>query len=90
MSEFLNQQAMKIVYKSSDHEERQLEPDIMKSLERKGSRLLRASQLEKIDEFFQICDSEGKGYITATDMRVMSWNLFVICVWEEKCMTSYT
>ncbi|KAG7320429.1 hypothetical protein KOW79_016282 [Hemibagrus wyckioides] len=69
MSEFLNQQGMKVVYKSSDHEERQPEPDIMKSLERRGSRLLRASQLEKIDEFFQICDSEGKGYITATDMR---------------------
>ncbi|KAK3544212.1 hypothetical protein QTP86_008306 [Hemibagrus guttatus] len=69
MSEFLNQQAMKVVYKSSDHEERQPEPDIMKSLERRGSRLLPASQLKKIDEFFQICDSERKGYITATDMR---------------------
>lgn len=76
MSEFLNQQAMKLVYRNSDNEERQPEPDMMKSLERRGSGLLPASQLEKIDEFFHICDSEGKGYITPTDMRVKSWNFF--------------
>ncbi|XP_060745992.1 EF-hand calcium-binding domain-containing protein 4B [Tachysurus vachellii] len=75
MSEFLNQQAMKLVYKRSDNEERHPEPDMMKSLERRGSGLLPASQLEKIDEFFHICDSEGKGYITPTDMRRLNTEL---------------
>ncbi|KTF74459.1 hypothetical protein cypCar_00047701, partial [Cyprinus carpio] len=26
--------------------------------------------LDKIEDFFQICESEGKGFITRTDMRV--------------------
>ncbi|TSK13297.1 EF-hand calcium-binding domain-containing protein 4B [Bagarius yarrelli] len=42
---------------------------MMENLEGSGSGLVAASQLRKIDEFFQICDSEGKGYITPTDMR---------------------
>ncbi|XP_027007656.1 EF-hand calcium-binding domain-containing protein 4B isoform X1 [Tachysurus fulvidraco] len=75
MSEFLNQQTMKLVYRSSDNKERQPEPDMMKSLERRGSGLLPASQLEKIDEFFHICDSEGKGYITPTDMKRLNTEL---------------
>lgn len=28
------------------------------------------AMLDKIEDFFQICDSEGKGFITRTDMRV--------------------
>lgn len=61
---------MKVVYKISGNEERLIEPKLMKSLEEAESGLVPALQLEKIDEFFQICDSEGKGYITPTDMRV--------------------
>lgn len=80
MSEFLNHQDMKVFYKSSDNEERQPEPEMMNGLERRGSGLAPASQLEKTDEFFQICDIEGKGYITPTDMRVKIRNQFGMCL----------
>lgn len=83
MSEFLNQQAMKVVSKSSENEDRQIAPDTMKSLEKRGSVLVPASQMEKINEFFHICDSEDKGYITPSDMRVKNRKLFVIFVWEN-------
>lgn len=72
MSEFLHHQNMKVVYKSSDNEDRQPESEMMEGVERRGSGLVPASLLEKIDEFFQVCDSEDKGYITPTDMRVKS------------------
>uniref|UniRef100_A0A3B1JPX2 EF-hand domain-containing protein n=1 Tax=Astyanax mexicanus TaxID=7994 RepID=A0A3B1JPX2_ASTMX len=44
-------------------------PQPRKGLERKKSALALVAVLEKTKEFFQICDSEGKGYITSTDMR---------------------
>ncbi|MCJ8743095.1 hypothetical protein PDJAM_G00089760 [Pangasius djambal] len=75
MSEFLNHKAMKVVYKSPDNEDIQPESEMMKDLERRGSDLVPASQLEKIDDFFQICDSEGKGYVTPTDMRRLNKEL---------------
>ncbi|KAM9468235.1 EF-hand calcium-binding domain-containing protein 4B isoform 1-T4 [Clarias gariepinus] len=63
MSEFPNHHAKETIYKSSDKKDRQSEPGKMKGLERMGS------QLEKIGEFFHICDSEDKGFITPTDLR---------------------
>ncbi|KAF5895953.1 ras and EF-hand domain-containing protein, partial [Clarias magur] len=69
MSEFLNYQAKKVNSKSSDKKERQPEPGKMKGLERMGS------QLEKIGEFFHICDSEGKGFITPTDLTRLNKEL---------------
>lgn len=82
MTEFLNHQTTKVVYRSSDNEDKQPEPEMMKGLERRGSGLAPALQLEKIDEFFQICDNEGKGYITPSDMRVRNRKHFEICVWR--------
>ncbi|KAF7693914.1 EF-hand calcium-binding domain-containing protein 4B isoform X1 [Silurus meridionalis] len=67
MSALLNQQAMKFGNKP--------ELEMMKGLERRGSDLEPALLLEKINEFFQTCDSEGKGYITPTDMRRLSKEL---------------
>lgn len=75
MSEFLHHQNMKVVYKSSDNEDRQPESEMMEGVERRGSGLVPASLLEKIDEFFQVCDSEDKGYITPTDMRRLNKEL---------------
>uniref|UniRef100_A0AAY5EVX8 EF-hand domain-containing protein n=1 Tax=Electrophorus electricus TaxID=8005 RepID=A0AAY5EVX8_ELEEL len=40
-----------------------------KNLERTGSGLAPVAMLEKIQELFQICDSDDKGYITRTDMK---------------------
>lgn len=83
MSEVLNQQAMKINSRSSINEDKEPESDMMKGLERRGSVPAPGSQLEKIVEFFQICDNEGKGYITPTDMRVKNRKYFGICVWGK-------
>lgn len=70
MSDFLNCQAMNFFYKSTENEDRQSETKMTRGPERRGSRLVSASQLQKIDKFFQICDSEGRGFITPTDMKV--------------------
>uniref|UniRef100_A0A8B9RG20 Calcium release activated channel regulator 2Ab n=1 Tax=Astyanax mexicanus TaxID=7994 RepID=A0A8B9RG20_ASTMX len=69
MSEFPHSHTMKAVCKSSDKEQNRRRPQPRKGLERKKSGLALAAVLEKTKEFFQICDSEGKGYITSTDMR---------------------
>ncbi|XP_036419683.1 ras and EF-hand domain-containing protein homolog isoform X2 [Colossoma macropomum] len=70
MSEFPHSQTMNVVCKSSDDEESQAQPELQpRKDERKESGLASAAVLEKTQEFFQICDSESKGYITRTDMR---------------------
>ncbi|XP_049329270.1 EF-hand calcium-binding domain-containing protein 4B [Astyanax mexicanus] len=69
MSEFPHSHTMNAVCKSSDKEQNRRRPQPRKGLERKKSALALAAVLEKTKEFFQICDSEGKGYITSTDMR---------------------
>lgn len=74
MSELPNHHAKETIYKSSDKKDRPSEPGKMKGLERMGS------QLEKIGEFFHICDSEDKGFITPTDLRVKTRKLYIICV----------
>ncbi|KAL7882579.1 hypothetical protein SRHO_G00002370 [Serrasalmus rhombeus] len=70
MSEFPHGQTMNVVCKNSDDKGRQAQPESQpRKDERKESGLASAAVLEKTQEFFQICDSEGKGYITRTDMR---------------------
>lgn len=97
MSDFLNCQAMNFFYKSTENEDRQSETEMMRGPERRGSHLVSASQLQKIDEFFQICDSEGRGFITPTDMRVkiriknfkVSFFLLLFLLGESVCLSSY-
>ncbi|KAI4887491.1 hypothetical protein NFI96_017742 [Prochilodus magdalenae] len=68
MSELPHNQAINVKRKSSDNEGSQAQPQ-PRNEERKESGLASAAVLEKTKEFFQICDSEGKGYITRTDLR---------------------
>ncbi|KAA0720891.1 Ras and EF-hand domain-containing protein [Triplophysa tibetana] len=46
-----------------------LQPRPRTSVESKESSCGDIAMLDKTEEFFQICDSEGKGFITSTDMR---------------------
>ncbi|XP_062861094.1 EF-hand calcium-binding domain-containing protein 4B [Trichomycterus rosablanca] len=67
--------AMKVVSEISGSENNQSEPQLIKRLDVRRSSSASASLLEKTQEFFQICDSEGKGYITPTDMRKLDKEL---------------
>lgn len=55
-----------------DGKQQDLHPQPSRSVENKESSSGHTAMLDKTEEFFQICDSEGKGRITCTDMRVKS------------------
>lgn len=57
---------------NEDVEQQDLQPRPRKRVESKESSCGDIAMLDKTEEFFQICDSEGKGFITSTDMRVKS------------------
>ncbi|XP_066524731.1 EF-hand calcium-binding domain-containing protein 4B [Hoplias malabaricus] len=76
MSEILHSPATNALIKGSNNEEKVVRSQQQrKGLERKESSLASAGVLEKTQDFFQICDSEGKGYITRTDMRKLDREL---------------
>ncbi|XP_056604818.1 EF-hand calcium-binding domain-containing protein 4B [Triplophysa dalaica] len=54
---------------NEDGEQQDLQPRPRTSVESKESSCGEIAMLEKTEEFFQICDREGKGFITSTDMR---------------------
>ncbi|KAA0720893.1 EF-hand calcium-binding domain-containing protein 4B [Triplophysa tibetana] len=54
---------------NEDGEQQDLQRRPRKSVESKESSCGDIAMLDKTEEFFQICDSEGKGFITSTDMR---------------------
>ncbi|XP_051977191.1 EF-hand calcium-binding domain-containing protein 4B-like [Xyrauchen texanus] len=69
MSEFGHVRATRVISSGSDKDERQRQPQPRESLEKKESGWGQTAMLDNTEEFFQICDSEGKGFITRTDMR---------------------
>ncbi|XP_055047293.2 EF-hand calcium-binding domain-containing protein 4B [Misgurnus anguillicaudatus] len=64
MSDFGHVGATRIISSNSDEDE----PQPNKSEENYSDHGHKA-MMDKIEEFFKICDSEGKGFITRTDMR---------------------
>ncbi|KAI7789654.1 EF-hand calcium-binding domain-containing protein 4B [Triplophysa rosa] len=54
---------------NEDGQQQDFQPQPRKSVESKESSCGDIAMLDKTEEFFQICDSEGKGFITSTDMR---------------------
>lgn len=65
MSEFGHVGSTRVISSNSDEDE----PQTIKSEEKESDRGHKA-MMDKTEEFFKICDSEGKGFITSTDMRV--------------------
>ncbi|XP_030649971.1 ras and EF-hand domain-containing protein homolog [Chanos chanos] len=68
MAEFTHVRATRVHCTGSDKGEEGI-AQAKQSHERRGSDWGGIAMLDKTEEFFQICDSERKGYITRTDMR---------------------
>ncbi|KAK2892890.1 hypothetical protein Q8A67_012878 [Cirrhinus molitorella] len=66
MSETVHFGSTKIVKTGSDQDEKRLQT--RKSVNKEAG-WGHIAMLDKIEDFFQICDSEGKGFITRKDMR---------------------
>ncbi|XP_067247054.1 EF-hand calcium-binding domain-containing protein 4B [Chanodichthys erythropterus] len=69
MSEIGHVRDTRVTSSGSDQDEKQPKPQPRKSVKKKNAGWGQISMLDKIEDFFQICDSEGKGFITRTDMR---------------------
>jgi len=69
MSEIGHVGDTQVTRSGSDQDEKQPKPQPRKSV-KKNTGWGHIAMLDKIEDFFQICDSEGKGFITRTDMRV--------------------
>ncbi|XP_076861245.1 EF-hand calcium-binding domain-containing protein 4B isoform X2 [Brachyhypopomus gauderio] len=69
MSEFPNGRVRTGDFSSSENDAGQVRAQARNNQQRAGSGLSPVVLLEKIQELFQICDSEDKGYITHTDMK---------------------
>lgn len=70
MTEIGHVRDTRVTSSGSDQDEKQPKPQPRKSVKKKNTGWGQISMLDKIEDFFQICDSEGKGFITRTDMRV--------------------
>uniref|UniRef100_A0A673IXX9 EF-hand calcium-binding domain-containing protein 4B-like n=1 Tax=Sinocyclocheilus rhinocerous TaxID=307959 RepID=A0A673IXX9_9TELE len=66
MSETEHVRSTRVINSGSDQDDKQLQP---RKSENKEAGWGHIAMLDKIEDFFQICDSEGKGFITRTDMR---------------------
>uniref|UniRef100_A0A671Q5B8 EF-hand calcium-binding domain-containing protein 4B-like n=1 Tax=Sinocyclocheilus anshuiensis TaxID=1608454 RepID=A0A671Q5B8_9TELE len=66
MSETEHVRTTRAINSGSDQDDKQLQP--RKSVNKEAG-WGHIAMLDKIEDFFQICDSEGKGFITRTDMR---------------------
>ncbi|XP_056113539.1 EF-hand calcium-binding domain-containing protein 4B-like [Rhinichthys klamathensis goyatoka] len=68
MSEIGHVRDTRVTRSGSNQDEKQPKPQPRKSV-KKNPGWGHIAMLDKIEDFFQICDSEGKGFITRTDMR---------------------
>uniref|UniRef100_A0A672JRA0 EF-hand domain-containing protein n=1 Tax=Sinocyclocheilus grahami TaxID=75366 RepID=A0A672JRA0_SINGR len=66
MSETEHVRSTRAINSGSDQDDKQLQPRKSVTKEAGWGHI---AMLDKIEDFFQICDSEGKGFITRTDMR---------------------
>lgn len=80
---------MKVVSETNFSNNNQSEPQLMNGLDVRRSSVASPSLLEKTQEFFQICDSEGKGYITPNDMRVSNNKLFLCLTYVFNHFNAY-
>lgn len=65
-----------------DGKQQDLQAQPSKSVENKELSCGQIAMLGRTEEFFQICDSEGKGFITSTDMRVKSVKKVFLCFYD--------
>ncbi|XP_016115427.1 EF-hand calcium-binding domain-containing protein 4B-like, partial [Sinocyclocheilus grahami] len=66
MSETEHVRSTRVINSGSDQDDKQLQQRKSVTKEAGWGHI---AMLDKTEDFFQICDSEGKGFITRTDMR---------------------
>ncbi|XP_056311075.1 LOW QUALITY PROTEIN: EF-hand calcium-binding domain-containing protein 4B [Danio aesculapii] len=68
MSETEHVRVRRVISSGSGKDEKQPKPQPRKSVKKEAG-WGQTDMVDKLEDFFHICDSEGKGFITRTDMR---------------------